>query len=222
MPRAARIVIPQVAHHVVQRGNRRSRVFFTAADARYYLALLRQFSRRAKVEVLAYCLMPNHVHLVAVPPARDALARMLRPVHLLHAQRLNRARGWTGHLWQGRYFACAMDEHHLWAAIRYVERNPVRAGLVRDAASYPWSSARAHCAGVGDPVLTEQPEWLSRIAGITDWPLWLTQDDEERTGRLRRAVRIGRPCGTPEFLAELERTTGLSLTDRPQGRPRRT
>src|SRR5437762_13869192 len=122
MPRLPRTVVPDLPHHVTQRGNRRERVFFTRRDRRAYLAWLRQYAERWHVDLLAYCLMANHIHLVAVPSAADGLQRMLKPLHSRYAQRINRLRGWKGHVWQGRFFSSALDERHMWAAIRYVER----------------------------------------------------------------------------------------------------
>ena len=153
MPRAARFVLPGVPHHVTQRGNRRGQVFFSDADRRAYLAWLHADAQRHGLEVLAYCLMSNHVHLVVVPAGPRSMEHALRHLHMRYAQRLNRMKGWKGHLWQGRYFSAPLDEPYFWTAIRYVERNPVRAGLVARAEDFPWSSARAHCESAWDPLL---------------------------------------------------------------------
>ncbi len=144
MPRAARFVLSGVPHHITQRGNRRCQVFFSDADRRTYLAWLQSDAKHHGLEVLAYCLMTNHVHLVAVPAGPHSMERALRHLHMRYAQRINRMKDWKGHVWQGRYFSAALDESYFWAAIRYVEQNPVRAGLVSRAEDYPWSSARAH------------------------------------------------------------------------------
>jgi putative transposase len=141
-------------HHVTQRGNRRERVFFTEGDRNVYLEWLREYATRNGVGVLAYCLMTNHVHLVVVPATKDGLHRTLRPLHTRYAQRINRSRNWKGHIWQGRYFSSALDAPFLLAAIRYVERNPVRARMIDWAEEYPWSSAAAHCGLKTDPVLS--------------------------------------------------------------------
>src|ERR1051325_348468 len=124
MPRLPRLVVPHVPHHVTQRGNRREQVFFSHDDRKAYLAWLRQYAAKWRVDLLAYCLMPNHVHLVAVPSTADGLHRMMKPVDMRYAQRINRMQDWTGHLWQGRFFSSPLDEPHTWAAVRYVERNP--------------------------------------------------------------------------------------------------
>ena len=128
----------------LERGNRREDVFFGDADRRRYLLLMLEYARAHALEIWAYCLMTNHVHFVAVPREPEALAATFKPVHMRYAQHVNRRLRTTGHLWQGRYHSCPLDEEHLWQAVRYVERNPVRAGLVRRAERYPWSSAAAH------------------------------------------------------------------------------
>jgi putative transposase len=220
MPRVARIVWPGIPHHVTQRGNRREPVFFTDDDRREYLRLLRHYTSRNSVEILAYCLMSNHVHLIAVPSTRHGLHRALKPLHMCHAQRINRDRGWSGHLWQGRYFSSALDDRYAWAAIRYVERNPVRARLVRRAEEYPWSSAAAHCGGPGDPVLTTDQTWQRRLAVIGDWSAWLAGEDERQGLEvLRQNAARGLPCGSAEFIGGLEQFSGRKLQARPRGRP---
>lgn len=147
MARLARIVIPNVPHHVTQRGNRRERTFFEDADYKRYRTMLGDAARRAGAEVWAYCLMPNHVHLIVVPPDEDGLRRTFADAHRRYTGLINARHQWTGHLWQGRFGAVAMDEAHLMAAARYVALNPVRAGLVKHARDWPWSSVRAHLRG---------------------------------------------------------------------------
>jgi putative transposase len=218
MPRIARVVVPGIPHHVTQRGNRRGTVFFSDHDRHAYLSLLRDFATRQSVDVLAYCLMPNHVHLVVVPSTADGLHRTLKPLHMQHAQRINRLHEWNGHLWQGRYFSSPLDHDYLWAAIRYVERNPVRAAMIDRAEDYPWSSAPAHCRGTTDPVLTPRAQWAAQFSAIGNWSEWLkTRDDPQSVDLLRRRVDRGLPCGSPEFIARLEQSTGRDLQERPHG-----
>lgn len=153
MPRLPRTVFAGLAHHVTQRGNRREPIFFTDEDRLVYLSWLKEYANKHQVEVLAYCLMSNHIHLIAVPAADDGLQRALKPLHMRYAQRVNRRQGWSGHLWQGRFFSSPLDDAYLWTAIRYVECNPVRAGMVQCAEDYRWSSAAAHCANKPDGLL---------------------------------------------------------------------
>ena len=130
MPRLFRVVVPGTPHHVTQRGNRRERVFFGPDDYRFYKRLLAEAAGKAATEVWAYCLMPNHVHLILVPSDPDGLRTTLAEAHRRYTSFINQRQGWTGHLWQGRFGSVAMDEDHLAGAIRYVSLNPVRARLV--------------------------------------------------------------------------------------------
>jgi putative transposase len=166
--------------------------------------------------------MTNHIHFVAIPAYEDGLQRMLKPLHMRYAQRINRAKGWKGHLWQGRFFSSPLDEAYLWAAVRYVERNPVRAGIVRTAEDYPWSSAAAHCSKTIDPLLHPQSEWSKQFLAIENWSAWLSDGDEvEEMQVLRRTVEKGLPCGAESFVQELGRQVGRLLEPRPQGRPKK-
>ena len=159
MPRVARIVVPGVPHHVTQRGNNRQTVFFSDDDRRFYLALLKENSERFRLPVWAYCLMPNHVHIVATPADEDSLAKGIGRTNFRYARHINRLRRRCGHLWQNRFYSCALEEVHLWWAVRYVERNPVRAGLVRLPWRYGWSSASAHLGGADASGLLNLPVW---------------------------------------------------------------
>ena len=222
MPRVARHVFVGVPHHITQRGNRREQVFFSDADRKTYLALLHSDSRRYGLEVLAYCLMANHVHLVAVPTIKRSMEDALRHVHMCYAQRLNRMHGWKGHVWQGRFFAAALDEPYCWSAIRYVERNPVRAGIVARAEDYSWSSAAAHCQSAWDPLLTDNALWTRQWAGIGNWSSWLSAGDVPlETEIIRMRTARGIPCGAERFVGNLERLSGRIYEFRGVGRPRR-
>src|SRR5208337_2974495 len=141
MAQLARVVIPGVPHHLTQRGNRRQKVFFGQDDYEAYLELLREWCAERGVEVWAYCLMPNHVHLIVVPQSEEGLRRAIGEAHRRYTRRVNFREDWRGHLWQGRFASFPVDEEHLIAAARYVERNPVRARLARRAWDYRWSSA---------------------------------------------------------------------------------
>ncbi len=222
MPRLARTVFADVPHHVTQRGNRRGDVFFGDDDRRAYLDWLREYCTKHRVAILAYCLMRNHVHLIALPDSEEGLRRVLKPLHMRYAQRLNRQHGWTGHVWQGRFFSSPLDEAYLWAAVRYVERNPVRARLVRKAENYQWSSAAAHCHKRADAVLTKNAAWRKQCAAIGDWSAWLAEGDApQQIEVLRRNVEKGLPCGAEKFIGRLEALARRKLRARPPGRPRK-
>jgi len=202
MARVPRIVVPGFPHHITQRGNRQAEVFFTPRDRSVYLALLRKYADRYGLSVYAYSLMTNHVHLVAVPSTEAALACALRDAHAAYASYVNRTQGVSGHLWQGRFFSCVLDEAHLWAAVRYVERNAARAGMVTHAADYPWSSAQAHLARTRPhPVLSAA---FPPPGVIADWAAWLGDEESAAIAYLRRQTHTGRPCGSDSFLTALE------------------
>lgn len=224
MPRHTRLVFPGIPHHVAQRGNRREPIFFEDADRHVYLHWLAEYCSKHRVSILAYCLMRNHVHIVAVPEGSDGLERVLRPLHTRYAQRINRAKQWKGHVLQGRYFSSALDSTHLRAAIRYVERNPVRAQIVSHAEDYPWSSAAAHCGLRSDPLLATRGEWVEQLDSISDWSAWLAEGDEPTAlVALRRHVDANLPCGDEAFLRSLERRWQIGEMPklRPLGRPRK-
>lgn len=150
MARLARVVLPGLAHHVTQRGNGRQRVFFSAQDYALYLHLITASCADASVCCLAFCLMPNHAHLILVPTTEDGLRRCLSRAHRAYAGHHNGRRNVTGHFWQGRYGSVPMDEAHLYEALRYVLMNPVRANLATDAVAWRWSRARAYLDGTAD------------------------------------------------------------------------
>ncbi len=219
MPRIARIIVRDVPHHFTQRGNNRQQVFFSDPDRRQYLAFLAEESAANHLELWAWCLMTNHVHLIATPRHETAAARAIGRTHFRYSQYLNRRRGRCGHLWQGRFYSTALDEPHFWAAVAYIERNPLRAGLVRCPWRYPWSSAAAHARGAADDLLN-LPQWR-KLAGNLDWPavLMRPQDDELLTA-LRAHSRTGRPLAGESFLARLEAKLGGRVRALPVGRPR--
>jgi putative transposase len=208
MARLARIVIPDIPHHVTQRGNRRQPVFFGEADYRAYLDLLIEQTKKAGVAVWAWCLMPNHVHLILVPSDPDGLRRALARVHRAYAGIIQARRKRSGHFWQGRFGAVAMDEQHLAAALRYVALNPVRARLVERAQDWRWSSTRAHLRGKADGITALKPI-RDRFPDLAD--LLATETEADIVGRLRAAETIGRPLGDDRFLTRLERLTGRTL-----------
>ena len=215
MARLPRIVLPGIPHHVTQRGNRRERVFFEDGDYGLYLDLLADAATRAQVAIWAYCLMPNHVHIIAVPSDEDGLRRTFRHVHRHYTGYINARMRVTGHLWQGRFSSVAMDDAHLVCALRYVALNPVRAGLTEKAGDWPWSSTRAHIGGKGNAYVDVAPA-LERVG---DFATFLAEPfDEALTyAALRRAESVGRPVGSKEWLANMEARTGLTLAPGKRG-----
>ncbi|WP_027530050.1 transposase [Bradyrhizobium sp. WSM3983] len=214
MARLARVVIPGHPHHVTQRGNGGARTFFEDGDYALYRDLLATNCKAAGVEVWAWCLMPNHVHLILVPSDPDGLRHALARVHRSYAGTIQARRKRTGHFWQGRFGAVVMDEQHLAAALRYVSLNPVRARLVKRAQDWRWSSTRAHLRGKDDgltalaPIRDRFPEFGDLLA---------TEPEADLFDALRSAESIGRPLGDNRFLARIERQTGRVLKPAKRG-----
>lgn len=214
MPRMARLVVPGYPHHLTQRGNRGQQTFFDEKDYQAYVRLLGALKAKVGVEIWAYCLMPNHVHLIAVPRHEWSLAKLLGITHHCYARQVNAAHGWQGHLWQERFHSFVMDETHLLAAVRYVELNPVRGGLCTCAADWRWSSVRAHLDDTPDELLTIAP----MRDRISDWRRYLSQEAApDEVHLLRRHTRSGRPAGDDGFIAALEERTGRRLRLRKPG-----
>ena len=207
--------MPGVPHHITQRGNRRMETFFCDEDYEAYLALMAEWCGKLGVEVWAYCLMPNHAHLVAVPESEDGLRRAIGEAHRRYTRRINFREGWRGHLWQSRFASFPMDETYLLAAARYVELNPVKAGLAATPESYRWSSAAAHVAG-RDDVLVKVAPILGRVA---DWRGFLAAGGVEEYERFyERHESTGRPLGPKRFLLMLEKALNRVLQPRKLGR----
>lgn len=219
MARLARVVVVNIPYHVTQRGNARQFLLASDAERKVYLDLLGETLRLHPLLLLGYCLMSNHVHLVVIPREVDALATTLKQTHGRYASYWNATHRSSGHVWQGRFYSCPLDQSHLWIAMRYAELNPVRAGLVSEAESWAWSSAAAHC-GSCDPALgLEMDTWKSRWSTGT-WPQYLTAGEPtEEVAEIRRCTHTGRPLGAPEFLHSLEIATQRNLVPRKGGRP---
>ncbi|MFZ5668323.1 MAG: transposase [Pseudomonadota bacterium] len=211
MVRLARVVVPGLPHHVTQRGNRRVPIFFAPGDQDIYKRVLAAQLRRRRIEAWAYCLMPNHVHLILTPSDATGMAKALGEAHRRYTTHINERYGWTGLLFQGRFASVVMDEAHLLTAFRYVALNPVRAGLAPRAQDWPWSSVRAHLAGRDDGLVRVEP-LLSRFDRFdesletepTEPSSWRCGRGKPRDGllaprRLWRALRTTWAVGFPRI-----------------------
>ena len=221
MARVARVVLPGLPHHVLQRGVRSLAIFHSDADWQAYVQLLATFTARHGVQVWAWCLMTNHVHLVLVPTQERSLARAIGETHRRYTRAVNFREKVRGHLFQERFHSFPIqDDRHLLAVVRYVECNPVRAHMVARAVDHPWSSARHHATGASDRLVRTSP--IQQLA--PDWARVL-QEAELPLAVIRRHVRTGRPWGTTDWVRGLEQQLGRSLRPRkggwPKGRPRR-
>jgi len=218
MARMARIVIPNIPHHITQRGNRSQKVFFSDKDKTAYLNLLYKHAQEAGLTFWAYCLMDNHVHLIAVPEKEDSLAKGIGDTHKYYTRMVNFRENWRGYLWQGRFSSFPLDEKYLYAAIRYVERNPVRAGIVKRAQDYEFSSAKAHVYKTKDLLLSDN----FVIKEIEDWKAFLAGEDKEQDTKLfKKHARVGRPLGQEGFIESMEKATGRILMPQKPGRKKK-
>ena len=218
MARISRIVVPGYPHHITQRGVRSMDVFDSDEDRRAYLGFLSEEANRFGLDILAWCLMTNHVHFVAVPYAETSLARGFGEAHRKYTRMKNFAQKVRGYLFQGRFNSSVLDENHLLAAVRYVELNPVQAGMVAYAWEYPWSSASFHTGKIeSDPLIRDKT-----LSGrISDWEGFLAGGISNDVDRLRMATQTGRPAGDDAFIGRVENLTGRDLSKGLPGRPRK-
>ncbi|MBN1568194.1 MAG: transposase [Acidobacteria bacterium] len=219
MARIARIVLPGCPHHVTQRGNRRQAVFYDDMDRRFYLRLLGRNSNLFAVQTAGYCLMTNHIHDVCVPMRPDSLVKGFGRTHNDYSRWHNLRNDTSGHLWQNRFYSCPLDEDGFWRALRYVELNPVRAGLVENAWDWPWSSALAYVTVIDKSGLLKMEKWAKRFDGKA-WRDFLREGLElhAELEEIRCATRTGRPLGGEEFVIKLEQLTGKVFRGRKPGR----
>ena len=212
-------MIPEVPHHITQRGNNRQDVFFMDDDRRLYLSLLKEHAEKYGLEILGWCLMANHIHLVARPSGQQSLAEALGRTHFRYTQYINRFHRRSGHLWQNRFFSCPLGQEHFWQALRYVEQNPVRAGIVRQAWAYAWSSAAAHLNEKDKTGLLNLSYWR-RIAAQVDWRAVLEMEQPSDTiEKVRLNTHTGRPLAGDAFITKLENLLNKRLRPLPIGRP---
>jgi putative transposase len=221
MPRIARIVAVGYPHHITQRGNYRQDIFTNDTDREIYLDLLIKESKQYDIKLLAYCFMTNHVHLIVVPNNEGAMGNVFKYVNMKYSQYYNKKIGTGGHLFQGRFFSCVMDELHTMICTRYIERNPVRANIIQKPCDWKWSSARIHCDmeqdkfGANDLfkyIELPKEEWRSFIEHI-DNPLEIEE--------IQKQTRRGRPLARQEKLKQLEKSLNRKLLLKPQGRPKK-
>jgi len=222
MPRIARVVVVGYPHHITQRGNYRQKIFSADADRKKYISFIKEESKRYNLMILAYSLMPNHVHFIGIPEKEDSMGNAFKYAHMRYAQYYNKRKCATGHLFQGRFFSSLMDEIHTLACARYIERNPVRAKMVKKPYHYEWSSAKEHCGirqpdelGVNklfDYIEETQKTWKGFIE---------TSDDDDQVKAIRKKTERGRPLGDDNFIEKIEKKVGRRLKLNPKGRPKK-
>ena len=221
MPRLARIVIPDIPHHITQRGNNKQDVFFVDDDRIAYLRFLKEQAARFGVIIEGYCLMTNHIHIIATPNKENALARVMGKTNLLYSQYINFMHKRSGHLWQNRFYSCPLDSQHFYIALSYIERNPVRSKMARLPWTYRWSSASAHTEGEDEFGLIDAGRWRQQSTGINWKNILRASMDERQISRIRIYCRTGRPLGSDGFISRLESMIGRRLRALPVGRPKK-
>ena len=220
MPRIARVVVKDYPHHITQRGNYRQIVFTKDADYKFYLERLNEYHGKYNLSILAYCLMPNHVHFIVIPKNEDSLAKTFNACHMRYAHYSNKRNRLTGHLWQGRFYSCVLDDNHLYAAVRYVENNPVKAKLVKKAWDWNWSSAKERAPEKGRGLLCLAD--INKVMEIDDWKSYLSEkEDKEIIKEIEKSTLTGRPLGSNIFITKLEKLLGRRLKTLPPGRPKK-
>lgn len=225
MPRKPRFHLPGVPLHIVQRGNNRQAVFFADDDYSAYLGWLKQAAERYGCDVHAYVLMTNHVHLLVSPATAEGASRMMQYLGRYYVLHVNRQYGRSGTMWEGRYKASLVQsEEYLLACYRYIELNPVRAGMVSEPAEYPWSSYHFHALGKEDALIRPHPQYISlgrsRPARHGAYQrLFGGDSDEVRLNEIRSAWRTGTPLGNDRFRDEVEAALGRKVGCARPGRP---
>jgi putative transposase len=219
MPRIARIIASGYPHHITQRGNNRATVFFDDEDRQTYLNLLINYTQKHRIQIWAYCLMSNHIHLLAVPETDKSLARGIGLTNQVYTQYLNRKLNQSGRIWQNRFFSCVVENNqYLWSVARYIERNPIKAGLAEYAEAYRWSSAKSHISDKSDSLLVAD-SWLAPEEQ-SEYATFLLDENKDTDNSIRRSTRTGRPFGSEEFIDMLELQLQQSLKPKKPGRPR--
>lgn len=220
MPRIARIVAVGLPHHITQRGNYKQKVFLNNNDRKRYLSWIQEYSHKYSLSILAFCLMPNHVHFIAIPNKEESLAKTFNIAHMRYSQYFNKKIQAKGHLWQGRFYSCVLDEAHLMLAAKYIERNPVRANIVRKPWEWKWSSASTHINKEKSPIKLKDLFEIIEMSQET-WRQYIDSKEEGMIlDKIKTHTRAGRPLGEVDFIEELEKKFDKRLLASPRGRPK--
>lgn len=227
MPRLPRPVADGLTYHALNRGNNRQAVFHHDDDYRTFLASLRQTRARYPFDLYAYCLMPNHFHLVLAPHPGQSISRILQSLTVAHTWHFHRQGRSSGHVWQGRFKSPVIaEDEHLLTVLRYVEANPRRANLVDDLALWRWSSFGHHAGLHVDDLVSVAPTWERLGADDAQrhkyWRRWLHQPlTAKELAAVRHSITTGRPFGSAAWATRTAQQLGLRLSTRPRGRPRK-
>jgi putative transposase len=222
MARIARVVAVGYPHHITQRGNYGQTIFFNDKDRKLYLEWIQEYSNKFGLALLSDCLMSNHVHFIGIPEKEDSMAKTFNAAHMRYAHYFNKKSKVKGHLWQGRFYSCVLDENHLISTAKYIERNPVRAGLVKTPWEWKWSSASNHIGQDCSQQLKlkdlfqfipiEQKEWKDYISA---------EDKEKDMEMIKKKTLTGQPLCGEQALKKLEDKFGRRLHTLLIGRPKK-
>ena len=222
MPRIARVVAVDYPHHITQRGNYQQKTFKNKKDFLRYLKWVEEYCQKYLLSLLAYTLMPTHVHFIGIPRKEDSLAKSFKAIHGRYAQFFNRKHNQRGHLWQDRFYSCVLDEKHLYFGVKYVERNPVEAGLVKKPWDWKWSSALTHVKGLkGKDLNGVTLADINELMEIDSWKEYLEKENEKEViEKIEKCTLSGRPLGEKEFVHKIESIYKRELTILLPGRPK--
>ena len=209
MPRKTRLFVPGLCHHAIQRGNNKQDVFNDDDDRLYYLQWVKMLAWQYPVAIIGYCLMTNHIHLLILPLTTEGVVNFMKLLSQRYSQYFNRKYHRSGRLWENRYKIHPIDGEVYHVVLRYIERNPVRAGMVSDGTAYEWSSARYHVLGIPDPAVTAD---YIHISCFTYKEFFYEQEHKEDVGAIRIAA-----WGRPVFLEALAEKLGRFVAPRPRG-----
>ena len=220
MSRIARIIYPGYPHHIVQRGNNKQCVFRDSQDKQFYLSLLKKYSFQCGCKTHAYCLMPNHIHLLLVPTQEISLAKTMQKLSLTYTQYINKKYNRSGRLWESRYYSSLIDkESYLWSVCIYIEQNPLRAGITNDATKYMWSSAKINCGLIQSNFV--EPIWKEYL-DKNDYQRLLSEClQKTKTKKIRVTLSKSIPLGSEEFLYKMVDKFGEAIIPKPRGNPHR-
>ena len=227
MGRLPRVIDDGLVYHAFNRGNNRGDVFLDDADREAFLDALARTKAGRPFRLFGYCLMSNHFHLLLKPEAGQTISRIQQSLAVAHTWHYHKRHQSSGHVWQGRFKSpVVQDDAHLLVVLRYIEANPLRAGMVADPAEYRWSSFQHHGLGVEDPLLDPFPEWndLGRTEGErrSRWRAKVcASQSKTELSTLRDSLRRGRPFGDPQWVDAIAERLEIDLNPRPRGRPRK-
>jgi putative transposase len=211
MARIARVVIPNLPHHVTQRGVRSMNIFFKDDDYEYYKKVLHEQAQVYDLEIISYCLMTNHVHLIVIPKTKESLSKVIGETHRLYTRKINFEQKVKGHLFQSRFYSTPLDETHLLNAIKYVELNPVKARIVKFAWDYMYSSVLHRLDCVNDEILS----YHEVFDNIKNYKNFLLEQEEYKN--LEEKTRTGKPCGDLAFYEKIKELTGIDYLPKKRG-----